>query len=149
MNFPLEVFQGIYAIAQKIESMGSPRGAIVIQPYVSTAAQQIQHSSILHLPPSVLRRPLAEPALVFNFYQEGKITSALESYNKAQQENGKPELSFADLFAKMEAYDPKEQVFVAVVPPETGLKGEWLSILSKEDLKQDLIKLRQSHTMMA
>lgn len=135
------ILEGIRNVVSKVEAMGNPRGMIRIQPAIAESLAQIRHSSILYLPSSVLRRPMAAPTVEMRFYTEKAVEQTLLDYNTALLKEGREPLSFDDVFSKMESYNPKLEVFVAVVPPEPGIKGNWLSILAKADMLADIQEL--------
>lgn len=135
------ILEGIANIIGKVEAMGNPRGMIRIQPAIAESVNQIRHTSILHLPASMLNRPMALPTLEMRFYTQAAVDATLSNFNTSLLKSGKPALSFDDVFGKMESYDPKSEVFVAVVPPEPGLEGNWLSILNKADVLSDIREL--------
>lgn len=135
------ILEGICNIVKKVEAMGNPRGMIRVQPAIAESVAQIRHSSILYLPSSALRRPMAAPTVEMRFYTEKAVEQTLLNYNTALLKEGREPLSFDDVFSKMESYDPKFEVFVTVVPPEPGIKGNWLSILAKADMLADIQEL--------
>ena len=135
------ILEGICNIVRKVEAMDNPRGMIRVQPAIAESVAQIRHSSILYLPSSALRRPMAAPTVEMRFYTEKAVEQTLLGYNTALLKEGREPLSFDDVFSKMESYDPKFEVFVAVVPPEPGIKGNWLSILAKADMLADIQEL--------
>ena len=135
------ILEGIRNVVSKVEAMGNPRGMIRVQPAIAESVAQIRHSSILYLPSSALRRPMAAPTVEMRFYTEKAVEQTLLGYNTALLKEGREPLSFDDVFSKMESYDPKFEVFVAVVPPEPGIKGNWLSILAKADMLADIQEL--------
>ena len=135
------ILEGICNIVRKVEAMGNPRGMIRVQPAIAESVAQIRHSSILYLPSSALRRPMAAPTVEMRFYTEKAVEQTLLNYNTALLKEGREPLSFDDVFSKMESYDPKFEVFVAVVPPEPGIKGNWLSTLAKADMLADIQEL--------